>query len=85
MKAHLEKPVLDCPNPRELARFYAGLLGMQVLEDSREWVVIGRQPGMRELAFQLADPWVSPRWPDPSHPLVHLDIRVDEWTSPNGR
>ena len=78
MKAQLEKPVLDCPNPRELARFYSGLLGMQVLEDSPEWVVIGRQPGMRELAFQLADPWVSPRWPDPSHPLVHLDIRVDD-------
>jgi hypothetical protein len=78
MRAQLEKPVLDCPHPRELARFYAELLGMQVLEDSAEWVVIGRQPGMRELAFQLADPWVPPRWPDPNHPLVHLDIRVDD-------
>ena len=78
MKAQLEKPVLDCPQPRELARFYAELLGMQVLEDAADWVVLGRQPGMRELAFQRADPWVPPRWPDPNHPPVHLDIRVDD-------
>jgi catechol 2,3-dioxygenase-like lactoylglutathione lyase family enzyme len=78
MRAQLEKPVLDCPDPRELARFYAELLGMEVLEDSAEWVVLGRQSGMRELAFQLADPWKPPRWPDPNHPLVHLDIRVDD-------
>jgi len=78
MKAQLEKPVLDCPDPRKLAAFYADLLGMQVLEDSDDWVVLGREPGMRELAFQRADPWVRPRWPHPEHPLVHLDIRVDD-------
>jgi catechol 2,3-dioxygenase-like lactoylglutathione lyase family enzyme len=78
MKAQLEKPVIDCPNPRVLAAFYAELLGMHVVEDSVEWVVLGRQPGMRELAFQKAEPWVAPRWPDPEHPLVHLDIRVDD-------
>jgi len=78
MKAFLEKTVVDCPDPRSLARFYAKVLTMQVLEDSGEWVVLGREPGMRELAFQRADPWVSPRWPDPHHPLVHLDIRVDD-------
>lgn len=78
MRAQLEKVVLDCPDPRRLATFYATVLGMQVLEDSDDWVVIGREIGMRELAFQRADPWVRPRWPDPSHPLVHLDIRVDD-------
>jgi len=78
MRAQLEKPVLDCPDPRDLARFYAELLGMRTFEESDEWVVLGREPGMRELAFQKADPWVEPRWPDPDHPLVHLDIRVDD-------
>jgi catechol 2,3-dioxygenase-like lactoylglutathione lyase family enzyme len=78
MKAQLEKPVLDCPKPRALARFYADLLGLRVIEDSDDWVVLGREPGMRELAFQRADPWAPPRWPDPDHPLVHLDIRVDD-------
>lgn len=78
MMAQLEKPVVDCPNPRLLAGFYAELLGLQVIEDSEDWVVLGREPGMRELAFQRADPWVTPTWPDPNHPLIHLDIRVDD-------
>ena len=78
MRAQLEKVVLDCPDPRSLAAFYAGVLEMHVLEDGDDWVVIGRETGMRELAFQRAEPWVSPRWPDPNHPLVHLDIRVDD-------
>jgi catechol 2,3-dioxygenase-like lactoylglutathione lyase family enzyme len=74
----LEKTVLDCPDPRALAAFYGEILGMRVIEDTDgDWVVIGRQPGYRELAFQRADPYVPPRWPDPEHPQhEHLDIRV---------
>jgi catechol-2,3-dioxygenase len=56
MRAQLEKVVLDCPDPRALAAFYATVLGMHVLEDGDDWVVIGREPGMRELAVQRADP-----------------------------
>jgi hypothetical protein len=78
MKARLEKPVLDCPDPQSLSRFYAELLGMRAFEDSAEWGVIGREPGMRELAFQKSDPWTPPTWPDPNHPMLHLDIRVDD-------
>lgn len=79
MIGRLEKTVLDCPDPRRLAGFYAAVLGMEVLEDEPDWVVIGRAPGMRELAFQRAAPWVPPRWPDPQHPQqLHLDIHVDD-------
>jgi catechol-2,3-dioxygenase len=78
MKAQLEKVVLDCPNPRQLAGFYAQLLGMEMIENGDQWVVLGREPGMRELAFQRTDRWATPIWPDPNHPLVHLDIRVDD-------
>jgi catechol 2,3-dioxygenase-like lactoylglutathione lyase family enzyme len=77
----LEKTVLDCPDPRALARFYADLLGMRINEDDGDgaWVVIGRDEGWRELAFQRADPWIPPRWPDPEHPQQeHLDIRVED-------
>jgi catechol 2,3-dioxygenase-like lactoylglutathione lyase family enzyme len=75
----LEKTVLDCPDPQALASFYAGILGMRINEDDGDWVVIGREPGMRELAFQRAEHWVPPRWPDPDHPQQeHLDIRVDD-------
>jgi catechol 2,3-dioxygenase-like lactoylglutathione lyase family enzyme len=75
----IEKTVLDCPDPRALGAFYAGILGMRVNEDEDDWVVIGRDVGWRELAFQRADPYEPPRWPDPGHPQQeHLDIRVDD-------
>jgi catechol 2,3-dioxygenase-like lactoylglutathione lyase family enzyme len=75
----LEKTVVDCPEPRELAAFYAGVLGMQVTYDSPDWVTIGSGPGVRQLAFQRAADWVPPRWPDPEYPQqMHLDIRVDD-------
>jgi catechol 2,3-dioxygenase-like lactoylglutathione lyase family enzyme len=54
MIGRLEKVVIDCPEPRALAAFYAELLGMRVNEDSDDWVVIGRVLGARELAFQRA-------------------------------
>jgi catechol 2,3-dioxygenase-like lactoylglutathione lyase family enzyme len=75
----LEKTVFDCPDPQALAAFYGGILGMQVNEDDGDWVVIGRKPGMRELAFQRADPYVPPQWPDPVRPQqLHVDIRVED-------
>jgi len=74
-----EKTVIDCPDPRALAKFYCQVLGMRVNEDIDGWVVIGSEPGLRELAFQRATEWVPPRWPDPAHPQqLHLDIRVDD-------
>ena len=80
MIGRLEKTVLDCPDPRELAAFYGEILGMRVNEDTDgEWVVIGREPGLRELAFQRAEDYRAPRWPDPERPQhEHLDIRVDD-------
>lgn len=80
MIGRLEKTVLDCPDPRALATFYAAVLGMQVLEDEPGWVVIGREPHMRELAFQRVEPYVAPRWPDARHPQqLHLDIAVEDF------
>ena len=80
MIGRLEKPVVNTPDPRSLAAFYAELLGMQVNEDSDDWVVIGGGPGWRELAFQRDAGWTPPSWPrNPDRPLdVHLDVRVDD-------
>jgi catechol 2,3-dioxygenase-like lactoylglutathione lyase family enzyme len=75
----LEKTVIDCPDPRALAEFYCQVLGMRVNEDIDGWVVIGLEPGLRQLAFQRAAEWVPPRWPDPAYPQqLHLDIRVSD-------
>ena len=47
--------------------------------NSDGWVVIGLEPGLRQLAFQRAAEWVAPRWPDPAYPQqLHLDIRVSD-------
>jgi catechol 2,3-dioxygenase-like lactoylglutathione lyase family enzyme len=79
MVGRLEKTVLDCPDPRALAAFYAAVLGMRVNEDSDDWVVIGLRQGDRQLAFQRAAVWLPPRWPDPAHPQqLHVDSRVDD-------
>ena len=56
-----EKTVIDCPDPRVLAKFYCQVLGMRVNEDIDGWVVIGSEPGLRELAFQRVSEWVPPR------------------------
>src|SRR5262249_47112994 len=73
----LEKTVFDCPDPRALAAFYATVLGMRVNEDSEDWVVIGVEPGVRQLTFQRVADWAAPDWADPQRPQqLHLDIRV---------
>jgi catechol 2,3-dioxygenase-like lactoylglutathione lyase family enzyme len=74
----LEKTVIDCPDPRALAEFYCQVLGMMVNEDIGDWVVIGLEPDLRQVAFQRATEWVPPRWPDPAYPQLHLDIRVSD-------
>lgn len=80
MIGQLEKTVFDCPDPRALAAFYAKVLGMQVLEDDPDWVVIGRDQHMRELAFQKVEPYVAPHWPDSRHPQqLHVDIAVEDF------
>lgn len=79
MIGRLEKTVIDCPDPRALAEFYCQVLGMSVNEDIDGRVVIGSEPGLRQLAFQRVTEWVPPRWPDPAYPQqLHLDIRVDD-------
>jgi Glyoxalase-like domain len=64
----LEKTVIDCPDPRVLAQFYCQMPGMTVNEDIDGWVVIGAEPGLRQLTFQQVDKCIPPRWPDPAHP-----------------
>lgn len=79
MIGRLEKTVIDCPDPRALAAFYCQVLGMRINEDIDGWVVIGSEPGQRQLAFQRVTDWVPPQWPDPVYPQqMHLDIRVSD-------
>lgn len=76
----LRTVVLDCPEPRELAEFYLGLLGGEILEEESDhaWVALV-EPGGRRLAFQLAPEYKPPRFPDPeASQQIHLDILVSD-------
>jgi catechol-2,3-dioxygenase len=68
--------VLDCPDPKALAGFYAELVGGTVDAEDEEWVDLEREGGQR-LSFQLAPELRAPVWPDPQRPQqFHLDIAV---------
>ncbi|WP_329132579.1 VOC family protein [Streptomyces sp. NBC_01476] len=68
--------VLDCPDPKALAAFYAELVGGTVDAEDDEWVDLNRE-GAQRLSFQLAPGHQAPSWPDPGRPQqFHLDIAV---------
>jgi hypothetical protein len=75
--ATLNVVVLDCPDPRALAGFYAGVLGGTV-EGDGDWVDL-TLPGGPALAFQAAPGHVPPKWPAPDDSQqFHLDLVVDD-------
>ncbi|MBL3669623.1 VOC family protein [Streptomyces sp. M2CJ-2] len=69
--------VLDCPDPRALAGFYAEVVGGTIVDEG-DWVDL-RVPGGPTLAFQAAPGHVPPRWPAPDHSQqFHLDLTVED-------
>ncbi|AIR98763.1 VOC family protein [Streptomyces glaucescens] len=71
--------VLDCPDPRKLAGFYAEVLGGTVkAEEDGSWVSL-KLPDGQDLAFQAAPGFVPPKWPaaDASQQF-HLDLDVED-------
>ena len=64
---------IDAPDAAALARFYAGLLGLEVTYDGPEGSLISGDG--QSVMFQQVDGYNPPRWPDPAHPpQVHLDL-----------
>ncbi|MFE9494426.1 VOC family protein [Streptomyces collinus] len=75
--AKLGVVVLDCPDPRALAAFYAEVLGGAV-EGDGDWIDL-KVPGGQALAFQRASGFVAPRWPAPDDSQqFHLDLVVED-------
>ncbi|GGD30418.1 VOC family protein [Nocardioides daphniae] len=74
--ARMRTVVLDCPDPRALADFYADLVGGEVTSAEDDWVVL-ELDGWR-FAFQRAEDFVAPTWPTGERPQqFHLDVTVD--------
>ena len=75
----LHHVILDCPDPRALADFYAALLGQPVTYDDGNFVVVAPDATTSGLAFQRAPGHVPPTWPDPAVPQqIHLDVMVED-------
>lgn len=73
--------VLDCPDARALARFYAGLLGWRVAKEEPDWAAIAPGEGVAYVAFQTSPEYVPPVWPPvegEQQMMMHLDIEVDD-------
>jgi hypothetical protein len=75
---------LDCPEPLELAEFYAQLTGLKVepLADfppeDVTWIEL-LNVGKPTLGFQKVTSFVAPTWPEGSVPQqLHLDFAVDD-------
>ncbi|MGE5830683.1 MAG: VOC family protein [Micromonosporaceae bacterium] len=71
--------VLDAPDPRELAEFYARLLGWKIVNAEPTWVTVGPPSGVAYLACHASPEYVRPVWPPApgqQQQMLHLDIEV---------
>ncbi|MGP3970197.1 VOC family protein [Streptomyces sp. 6N223] len=76
MIASLQCVVIDCPDPAALAGFYREIMGGELDASEPPWVTL-TSPGGQVFAFQKADEYTPPRWPDPAYPQqFHLDFDV---------
>ncbi|MEU1162300.1 VOC family protein [Streptomyces sp. NPDC005921] len=55
--------VLEAPDPQALARFYAELLGWEIVKEEPDGAAVAPPEGVAYLAFQLSEGYVPPVWP----------------------
>ncbi|KUF19448.1 MULTISPECIES: VOC family protein [Streptomyces] len=75
--APLRSVVLDCPDPRLLAEFYAEVIGGTVHDEEGdgEWIDLVA-PGRVKVSFQRVTDYTPPEWPraDTNPQQFHLDL-----------
>jgi catechol 2,3-dioxygenase-like lactoylglutathione lyase family enzyme len=78
--------VLDCPDPLALAQFYAGLLGQEIADDGdASWQSLCGDGSGVSLAFQRAESYLAPGWPEGPPQQLHLDLTVDDFVTAHGK
>jgi hypothetical protein len=73
--------VLEAPDPRALAAFYAQLLEWPVVDDAPDHAIVKPPQGSVYVVFQLVPDFVPPVWPgtpDQQRMTMHLDIEVED-------
>jgi hypothetical protein len=75
-----ESVILDCPDPRSLARFYSELLGGDIVGFDEDWAEIAFPNGRPLLMFQQVENYKPPQWPTQDVPQQsHIDVRVEDF------
>lgn len=77
-----EMLIVDCPDPKALARFYAELVGAEIVGWEDDWTEIARTGDAHPLmAFQRVEgEYTPPEWPGQLVPQqMHIDVRVDDF------
>jgi hypothetical protein len=75
---------IDCPNPRELARFYSAITGWDIsplwegeTEESCDWSELLNVDGKTMMAFQKVENYLAPTWPEGDIPQqAHMDFHA---------
>lgn len=73
--------MLEAPDARKLASFYATLLEWRVREDGEGWTVLAAPGGGGSLAFQTSAEYQAPVWPaapGAQQMMAHLDVEVED-------
>lgn len=73
--------VLEAPDARALARFYAELLGWEITKEDAEGAAVAPPDGVAYLAFQTAEGYVPAVWPartGAQRITMHLDFEVTD-------
>ena len=81
VRIRMRTVVLDCPDARALAEFYAKLLGWSITCSEPDWVLMRDPSGGTGLSFQSEPLYQPPVWPEqPEQPqkMLHLDFLVDD-------
>lgn len=71
--------VIEAPDARALAEFYARLLGWRIARDEGTFVAIAAPSGVGYLAVQRSPEYVPPVWPPADgaqQMMMHLDVEV---------
>lgn len=83
--SRLAATVLGTTRPRQLAEFYALLLGWEIRHIDPDWVTVRPIEGGAGLSFQLEPHFSAPIWPYPTSSEQqmhsHLDIEVTDLSS----
>ena len=85
LKIKMYSFTVDCKEPYELAKFYAALLGWDIVFHNEEWAILGasgtEQGAYPGITFQCNPQYQPPVWPEEpeaQQQMAHLDFAVND-------